>query len=113
MNCAQCGKFEAYVIETRLRVDGTRYRRYACQRCSHRWSVYQKDAAPSRKTKRKRDYVSKHLNRQLTSYEAAEIMMSDLPLRELAKKYSITHQCVSAIKTGKTYKELYQALHPH
>lgn len=115
MNCSECGKFEAYVIRSCLRLDGRRCRRYACQACGHRWTVYQageKEARPSHT--KKLDYTARRLQRKLTNWEAAEILMSQgLSARELAAKYQISRPCVQSILTGKTYREVYQVLHPY
>jgi hypothetical protein len=115
MNCTECGKFEAYIIESRLRMDGRRYRRYSCEACGNRWSTYQavepevKPVAP-----RKLAYRPLTLGRALTNWEAAEILMSQgLSLRELAAKYRISRQAVQGIRAGKTYREVYRVLNPH
>lgn len=115
MNCAKCGKFEAYIIESRLRMDGRRYRRYSCEACGNRWSTYQTAEPQAKPVKRRKlAYRAITLRRVLTNWEAAEILMAqDLSIRELAAKYQISHQAVHSIRAGRTYREVYRVLHPH
>jgi transcriptional regulator NrdR family protein len=113
VNCVECGKFEAYIVESRLRLDGTRYRRYKCQRCSHRWTVYQENERPPRKPQKKLEYSPKADRRRLTNYEAAEILMSDLNTYQLADKYGVTRQSIQKIRNGLHYRDVYLALFPY
>jgi transcriptional regulator NrdR family protein len=115
MNCTKCGKFEAYIIESRLRASGARYRRYSCNACGNRWSTYQTaDLQAKPVPSRKLAYRALSLRRVLTNWEAAEILMAqDLSIRELAAKYQISHQAVHSIRAGRTYREVYCVLNPH
>jgi transcriptional regulator NrdR family protein len=113
VNCAECGKFEAFIIESRLRLDGTRYRRYKCQRCDYRWTVYQENERPPREKQKRLRYRPQPDKRRLTNYEVAEILMSDLNTYQLAEKYGITRQGIQKIRKGEYYQEVYQALFPY
>lgn len=114
MNCAECGKFEAYIIESRLRLDGTRYRRYKCQRCDHRWTVYQENERPPREPQKKKlEYRSQLDRRRLTNYEVAEILISDLSTYQLAEKYGVKRQSIQKIRNGLHYRDVYLALFPY
>lgn len=115
MNCSKCGKFEAYIVESRLRLDGRRYRRYACEACGNRWTVHQADEREPRPSHAKKpEYTAQRLQRKLTNWEAAEILMSQgLSAGQLAAKYQISRPCVQSILAGHTYREVYQVLHPH
>lgn len=110
MHCATCEKFDARIIESRLRLNGTRYRRYACNNCSHRWTVNKVKAAEPRSRLFNGGYKAQQVNRKLTNMEAAEIIMSPLTNRELAGVYPISHQSIQKIQTGKTYREVYLVL---
>ena len=113
MNCVDCGKFEAYVIRSQLRLDGRRARRYECRACGNRWTTYQQTESKPREP-RKLEYRPKPLGRRLTNWEAAEILMSEgMTIRQLAAKYNMSHQCIHNILIGKTYKEVYQVLYPY
>jgi len=39
--CSSCGERSAFVIESRIRPDGSRRRRLACQACGHRFTTYE------------------------------------------------------------------------
>ena len=107
MHCTNCEKFDARIVESRLRLDGTRYRRYACNNCSRRWTVNQTNAASPRPRLPNTGYKTQQVNRKLTNMEVAEIIMSPLTNRELACIYPISHQSIQKIQTGKTYREIY------
>lgn len=113
MNCANCEKFDARIVESRLRLDGTRYRRYACNNCSHRWTEHQSNAADPRPRLPNTGYKAQQVNRKLTNMEVAEIIMSSLTCRELACIYPISHQSIQKIQAGKTYREVYLVLKEH
>ena len=107
MHCANCRKFDARIVESRLRLNGTRYRRYACNNCLHRWTVNKLKAAEPRPRLSNDGYKPQRVNRKLTNMEAAEIIMSPLTNRELAGVYPISHQSIQKIQAGKTYREIY------
>ena len=113
MHCTNCEKFDARIVESRLRLDGTRYRRYACNNCSRRWTVNQINAASPRPRLPNTGYKTQQVNRKLTNMEVAEIIMSPLTNRELACIYPISHQSIQKIQTGKTYREVYLVLKEH
>jgi uncharacterized protein YlaI len=113
MHCINCEKFDARIIESRLRLNGTRYRRYACNNCSHRWTVNQLQSAKPRSRLLNTGYKTQQVNRKLTNMEVAEIIMSPLTNRELACVYPISHQSIQKIQTGKTYREVYLVLKEH
>ena len=110
MHCATCEKFDARIIESRLRLNGTRYRRYACNNCSYRWTVNQPNAANPRPRLPNTGYKAQKVNRNLTNMEVAEIIMSPLTSRELASLYPVSHQSIQKIQAGKTYREVYLVL---
>ena len=113
MHCTNCEKFDARIIESRLRLNGTRYRRYACNNCAHRWTVNQLNAVDPRPRLPNTGYKAQQTNRKLTNMEVAEIIMSPLTNRELACVYPISHQSIQKIQTGKTYREVYLVLKEH
>ena len=113
MHCTNCEKFDARIIESRLRLNGTRYRRYACNNCAHRWTVNQLHSAEPRPRLPNTGYKAQQTNRKLTNMEVAEIIMSPLTNRELACVYPISHQSIQKIQTGKTYREVYLVLKEH
>ena len=113
MNCTNCEKFDARIIESRLRLNGTRYRRYACNNCSHRWTVNQSNAANPRPRLPNTGYKPQQVNRNLTNMEVAEIIMSPLTNRELACIYPVSRQSIQKIQAGKTYREVYLLLKEH
>jgi transcriptional regulator NrdR family protein len=110
MHCATCEKFDARIIESRLRLNGTRYRRYACNNCSHRWTVNQSGAAKPRPGLPNTGYKAQQVNRKLTNMEVAEIIMSPLSSRELARLYPVSPSSIQLIQAGKTYREIYLVL---
>ena len=110
MNCIKCEKFDARILESRLRLNGTRYRRYACNNCLHRWTVNKTNAAEPRPILSNAGYKPQQVNRRLTNMEVAEIIMSPLTNRELAAVYPVSHQSIQKIQTGKTYREVYLVL---
>lgn len=113
MQCTNCEKFDARIVESRLRLNGTRYRRYACNNCSHRWTANQLNAAKPRPGLSNTGYKTQQVNRKLTNMEVAEIIMSPLTNRELARIYPISHQSIQKIQAGKTYREVYLVLKEH
>ena len=113
MHCTNCEKFDARIIESRLRLNGTRYRRYSCNNCAHRWTVNQLRSAEPRPRLSNTGYKAQQTNRKLTNMEVAEIIMSPLTNRELACVYPISHQSIQKIQTGKTYREVYLVLKEH
>jgi protein-arginine kinase activator protein McsA len=113
MHCVNCEKFDARIVESRLRLNGTRYRRYACNNCPHRWTVNQSNAAKPRPRLPNTGYKAQQVNRKLTNMEVAEIIMSPLTNRELACVYPVSHQSIQKIQTGKTYREVYLVLKEH
>ena len=42
MNCPRCGESDCFVKNTRILPTGKRKRRYGCQVCEYRWTVYEK-----------------------------------------------------------------------
>ena len=113
MHCTNCEKFDARILESRLRLNGTRYRRYACNNCSHRWTVNQTNASSSRPRLSNTGYKAQKVNRKLTNMEVAEIIMSPLTNRELSRIYPVSHQSIQKIQAGKTYREVYLVLKEH
>ena len=113
MHCTNCEKFDACIIESRLRLNGTRYRRYACNNCMNRWTVNQTNAASPRPRLSNTGYKAQQVNRRLTNMEVAEIVMSPLTNRELARIYPVSHQSIQKIQAGKTYREVYLVLKEH
>jgi uncharacterized protein YlaI len=113
MHCINCEKFDARIIESRLRLNGTRYRRYACNNCAHRWTINQLRSAKPRPRLPNTGYKAQQVNRKLTNMEVAEIIMSPLTNRELACVYPISHQSIQKIQAGKTYREVYLVLKEH
>jgi transcriptional regulator NrdR family protein len=112
MNCSKCKKFDACVIISRLRLDGTRYRRYRCNNCLHRWTENKLHAAQPRPRLPNTGYKAQHANRKLTNMEVVEILMSPLKSRELACIYPVSHQSIQKIRAGKAYREVYLLLYP-
>ena len=110
MHCAICKKFDARIIESRLRLNGTRYRRYACNNCSHRWTVNKVKAAEPRPRLSNGGYKQQQVNRKLTNMEVVEIIMSPLSSRELARIYPVSPSSIQHIQTGRTYREIYLVL---
>jgi transcriptional regulator NrdR family protein len=113
MHCINCEKFDARIIESRLRLNGTRYRRYACNNCAHRWTINQLRSAKPRPRLSNTGYKAQQVNRKLTNMEVADIIMSPLTNRELACVYPISHQSIQKIQAGKTYREVYLVLKEH
>ena len=113
MHCTNCEKFDARIIESRLRLNGTRYRRYSCNNCAHRWTVNQLRSAEPRPRLPNTGYKTQQVNRKLTNMEVAEIIMSPLTNRELACVYPISYQSIQKIQAGKTYREVYLVLKEH
>ena len=110
MHCTNCEKFDARIIESRLRLNGTRYRRYACNNCMNRWTVNKLKEAEPRPKLSNGGYKPQKINRKLTNMEVAEIIMSPLTNRELAHLYPVSHQSIQHIQAGKTYREIYLVL---
>ena len=110
MHCANCKKFDARIIESRLRLNGTRYRRYACNNCSHRWTVNQSNAAEPRPRLPNTGYKTQQVNRKLTNMEIVEIIMSPLSSRQLARIYPLSPSSIQKIQAGRTYCEIYRVI---
>jgi len=107
MHCTNCRKFDARIIESRLRLNGTRYRRYACNNCSHRWTVNKVKAAEPRPRLSNGGYKAQQVSRKLTNMEVVEIIMSPLSSRELARIYPVSPSSIQSIQAGRTYREIY------
>ena len=110
MHCTNCEKFDARIIESRLRLNGTRYRRYACNNCTYRWTVNQLNAAKPRPRLPNTGYKAQQVNRKLTNMEVVEIIMSPLSSRQLARVYPVSASSIQLIQAGKTYREMYRVI---
>jgi transcriptional regulator NrdR family protein len=102
MHCTNCEKFDARIIESRLRLNGTRYRRYACNNCSHRWTVNQLNVLLIHdQDYPNTGYKAQQVNRKLTNIEVAEIIMSPLTNRELGLCLS----CITSVNSKDTNRK--------
>ena len=109
MRCQQCRGIDFKVIESRLLLSGTRRRRWRCNNCANRWTTRQNGASPPRERRPMKPLLRGGV-RSLTNAEAASIMVSTFPVSELAKQYDMTHQSISAIKSGRNYRDVFSAL---
>jgi transcriptional regulator NrdR family protein len=105
MNCPSCKSENYKVIDSRLKPDGTRWRRYFCRACTERWSTVStgKEAEPIVR-------FPAVTPRRLTFAQAKEIMLSDKSTLALAAKYGISHQAVSQVRLGQVYAYIYRQL---
>lgn len=39
LHCPKCKERKGYVMDSRPELDGTRWRRYLCEGCGHKWST--------------------------------------------------------------------------
>lgn len=108
MQCQECRSSACKVIESRLLLDGTRRRRWHCFDCANRWTTHGQDAGPAKARRKPKPRL--HGSRTLTNAQAAEIMLSDLPIRELARVYDMTHQAITLIRAGRVYRDVYASL---
>lgn len=108
MHCQQCSSPDCKVVESRLLIDGTRRRRWQCRHCEARWTTHAQDAGPAKLRRKPKPRL--HGSRTLTDAQAADIMLSDVPIRELARVYDMTHQAITLIRAGRVYRDVYAAL---
>lgn len=113
VNCPDCNKIKPKLLESRLTVRGIRRRRFECQGCRYRWTMFNKETEG-------REYLDKWSAnkarfsewRRLSPAQAMAIIVSPKPQRVLAKEYGVTRQTISSIQTGRFYKDIYLELYP-
>lgn len=105
MNCPSCKSEHYKIIDSRLKPDGSRWRRYFCKDCKERWSTFStgKDVEPIVR-------FPPVKSRCLTFEQAKNIMLSDRSTLALAADYGISHQAISQIRLGQTYSYIYLEL---
>ena len=107
MNCPSCDSAQVLILESRVKANGDRRRRYKCNACLDRWTVFEVGVAPAKP--QIRSYVPAP-TRTLTDAEAASIMLSEESSAALAATFGITRQAIDAIRKGKTYTDVYTKL---
>lgn len=108
MNCPRCGESDCFVKNTRILPTGKRKRRYGCQVCEYRWTVYEKIEGAEVKVPIKR--AGPPPRRMFTDKQAATIMLSTESRAALANFYGVSRQAIDSVKTGKTYTHVYNKL---
>ena len=105
MNCPSCKSENYKAIDSRVRKDGTRRRRYVCKDCNERWSTLStgKDAEPIVR-------FPPVVKRRLTFEQAKQIMLSSKSTLALAAEFGISHQGISQIRLGQVYSYIYRQL---
>lgn len=109
-NCPNCGSFEAKVVMTCRRANGSRYRRYECTACTSRWSHSFPEGEP--RPRPKTPGRANHESRRMTAREAALIILSYDSCHELARKTGFSYGTIQAIKSGRSYADVWQLLQP-
>lgn len=105
MNCQFCNSTRVIILESRKKSNGVRRRRYRCEGCLERWTVFEGKAAPP-EPKKYRPLST----RQLTEEQAEMIMLSDKTSSVLAKEFGMTRQSIDLVRKGKTYTNIYMRL---
>lgn len=107
MNCPSCKSENTGVLETRLRADGVRRRRYKCFTCLDRWSEFEQPSGD------KADAVllpKQPARRRLTPKDAEEILLSEESRGDLARRFNVTRETIRKILTRETYADVYKRL---
>jgi transposase-like protein len=113
VNCPDCNKINPIVLDTRMTVRGVRRRRYECQGCHHRWTVFTKEIeGRPYKSKWETQKELTDVCRRLSSDDARTIVLSPEPQRVLAARYGVTRQSISLIQNGLMYKNIYEEIYP-
>jgi len=113
VKCPDCQSENRKLLESRLTVRGKRRRRFECQICLYRWTVFS-DERQGRAYRNRWDAneTKKSLWRRVSKQAAIEIITSKLPQRILAETHGISRQAVSLIQTGSMYRDIYNELYP-
>ena len=113
MKCPDCKSENRRLLESRLTVRGKRRRRFECEVCKYRWTVFSDEGkGRAYKNRWNANETRKSLWRRVSREDAIEIITSKLPQRVLAETYGVSRQSISLIQTGSMYKEIYQELYP-
>lgn len=108
MQCPSCLSTDMRVVRSTLTLAGHRRRRWQCNSCTSRWTTREENEAPARERRQPRPRIRG--SRSLTNAEAATIMLSSDGLRQLGRQFGMSHQAISAIRTGVYYRDVYAAL---
>lgn len=107
MSCPHCKSERVVVLESRIKANGDRRRRYKCEVCLERWTVFESADVP---VKPKGRIYGPSPTRALTEKQAVDIMLSSKSSSALAADYGITRQAIDLVRTGKTYANVYTRL---
>lgn len=106
MSCPHCESERVIVLQSRIKANGDRRRRYKCEVCLERWTLFEDGAAPP---KPKPSFVVRS-TRLFTDAQAEAIMLSSKSSSALAAEYGVTRQAVDQIRQGQSYANIYARL---
>jgi transposase-like protein len=113
MNCPDCKSENRKLLESRPTVRGKRRRRFECQVCKYRWTVFTHESkGRAYRSRWDANETKKALWRSISKEDAIKIITSTLPQRVLAETYGITRQAISLIQTGSMYRDIYNEVYP-
>lgn len=107
MSCPHCESERVIILESRIKANGDRRRRYKCEVCLERWTLFESKVAP---VKTKARVYGPSPTRTLTEEQAAGVMLSSKSSSALAAEYGITRQAIDLIRKGETYANVYTRL---
>lgn len=112
MICPTCDSTLADVLESRKLTNGTRRRRYVCQACGHRWTVWDGDR-PERKGAMlpRRQAAKRNTRPPLTDEQVRCVLIRvDLSHRDVAELIDVPADTVRAIRAGRLYRNIHPEL---
>ncbi len=89
--CDQCKKFEGRVVSGRRMPNGEHSRRIKCKACGYVWNTCNRLKYGPRK--------------RFQAEDVREILLSDAPAADMARRYSVSLELIYAIKRGQLYAE--------
>lgn len=98
----------AKVIASVITKRGVRRRRFECDHCKARFTLLEGKPQPLKP----RSYTIKSGIRRFTNEEVVRIITSDQPSAFLAAQYKVAKQTINGIRSGKSYRDVWLAVHP-
>jgi len=109
MSCPSCQSDDVYVLESRLRSDGVRRRRYKCLTCRERWTAFEEPSAPGFEIDSTL-LPKQPSRRQLKINEVEEVLLSTESLAALARRFGVSSEAIRNIKANNSYQDVYKRL---
>lgn len=104
--CPACRSTDTAVIESRITAAGKRRRRHECNTCQHRWTTWERNAAPARPPKPRKPRTTP--KPQLTPRQIGVILQNRRPHAEMARELGRSKETIRQVRFG----VIHVAVHP-